>query len=652
MLTVPAVAMLFGVASLIKLLVLAPCLYRSTDFEVHRNWLAITHSKSLADWYWEDTSEWTLDYPPLFGYFQWALSQAAVRVDPDLVKITPYYEPSEVAVWFQRVSVMVVDVTMVLGVVAWCKGARMRQQSGGVHSGTVPQDVACSTCVGPLVLLNSGLFLVDHIHFQYNGFLLGLLLLSMGLIRQGRVLSGGATFACLLMLKHLFLALAPLYFVYLLRSYCCGASAQQLSKGVGGSGDVRRGGESSMGEAYHPPERVDRKNPQRAVPSVSHEQVQAVSREEAPLARLSWKRLASLGSAVLVVFGSVLGPLCVSDGWTKDACWKQLGQLVVRLFPGLVHAYWAPNVWAVYLLLDRALLASLKVAGLAAASDGKGATTGGLVRTEIMAVLPSVPTAACLFLSFLACWPAFVRAWKRPSAQVFAWGVVHCSLSAFLVGFHVHEKALLVPAVVSALVASHSRAGARMYLRLSFLAAFSVFPLLPGPELRVLKVVLLIMHLMLATSLLEHRRAEKIKDEGMAPTHSRVSEAILADHSSERSPSSAPGEPYRKARGSVTGLVGQAPEQRAGAGVGRLSTGGQWAPAPRLWTGWDKAYVAGAGVIFVLGEVVHPLVFREETLPFLPLMGVSVFGAIGVMACWRLSVSAFSATVQGNEEIM
>lgn len=41
-----------------------------------------------------------------------------------------------------------------------------------------------------------------------------------------------------------------------------------------------------------------------------------------------------------------------------------------------------------------------------------------------MAVLPTVPTAACLFLSVLACWPAFVRAWKRPSAQVFAWGVV------------------------------------------------------------------------------------------------------------------------------------------------------------------------------------------------------------------------------------
>lgn len=55
-------------------------------------------------------------------------------------------------------------------------------------------------------------------------------------------------------------------------------------------------------------------------------------------------------------------------------------------------------------------------------------------------------------------------------------------------GFHVHEKALLVPAVVSALLALDSRAGARMHLRLSFLAAFAVLPLLPGPELKLLKV--------------------------------------------------------------------------------------------------------------------------------------------------------------------
>ena len=70
-----------------------------------------------------------------------------------------------------------------------------------------------------LVACNSALLLVDHIHFQYNGLLLGLLLLSLAAHHAGLVLAGGGLFAVLINSKHLYLVLAPVQFVYILRGW-------------------------------------------------------------------------------------------------------------------------------------------------------------------------------------------------------------------------------------------------------------------------------------------------------------------------------------------------------------------------------------------------------------------------------------------------
>lgn len=144
------------------------------------------------------------------------------------------------------------------------------------------------------ILLSPGLLIIDHIHFQYNGFMYGILVLSMVLARaKSSLLASGLVFAALLCFKHIYLYLAPAYFVFLLRAYCLSAKS---------------------------------------------------------IFRIRFVNCVKLGAGIVGIFAAALGPF-VAMG--------QIPQLLSRLFPfsrGLCHAYWAPNVWALYSFADRVLI--------------------------------------------------------------------------------------------------------------------------------------------------------------------------------------------------------------------------------------------------------------------------------------------------------
>ena len=445
----------FSVSTAAKVL-LFPA-YRSTDFDVHNHWKSLTrhfHNQS-EEWYFDDDhvqTVHTLDYPPAFAWFEYLWSNNYVTdllvrsdsswLDKTCLELKPS-SPSPLAhsvpcVAFMRTTVLLSEVVYWVACYIWaCLIGKQNNQSQ--KSNLNDRDAAKAnsndtfswTCF-LLFSLNPAILWLDHVHFQYNGFLLGILLLSLACLWQGVTqkswalfhfhhLAGAFLFALLLTLKHLYIVLSLWYFCYLLRRYCF-----------------------------------------VTVMTTSQEQGKPLSNTNRLV--FSVPRLIVLGVVTVMTLVIPFLPLVMGAAQRHAdqegpvvTLFRRIGQ---RLFPfgrGLVHDYWAGNIWALYMVLVK-----LKLPIALWSPDD----------------FPPNLVAVFLLVSLLpGCWSAWKTAARAdhlmlhgpqtrrpldpstlPHADLLS-GVSYSALASFMTAYHVHEKAIvttLLPLTLWALVTTTS----------------------------------------------------------------------------------------------------------------------------------------------------------------------------------------------------
>jgi alpha-1,3-glucosyltransferase len=217
--------------------------------------------------------------------------------------------------------------------------------------------------------------------------------------------------------------------------------------------------------------------------------------------------------------------------------------------------------------------------GSGGGGSGGVSPSGGLVADVAHVVLPHVSPATTAILTIVCMLPVLRAVWRTPHPQLFVSAVAYCSLCSFMLGWHVHEKAILMVTVPLALIALDSVAAARTYFFIATVGHFALFPLLFRPEETPLKAILLCTHSYLAFHLLSLR----------SRTHG-----------------------VRRARIALRTII----------------------------TSMEETFLYGLVVVELFVLLWHPF-FIAPALPFLPLLVVSVYCAIGMVWGWLRCADEF-----------
>lgn len=325
----------------------------------------MTLNLPLHEWYVDASSKWTLDYPPLFAYFEYVLAHMMAQLHAPLVQLNNHDYCDWPVVPLLRLSVILLDPLFLTAAIAFISSLYHHHHHRHHHLLAIVS-----------IVLNPALIIVDNIHFQYNALPLSLLLLTVSALHYDYIALAAGFFSLAVNVKHTLLPLA--------------------------------------------------------LPLVCH--VLAVLRHDCASPVRTFVSTAFITIATFVVIWMPF----VSIG--RRAL---LAQIANRLFPfnrGLMHANWAPNVWAVYAVIDKMLV----LLGFGTRIPDGPIMTGVIGAMKPFAALPNPTPMVCTILQVMASVPSLVRCTSRRKTHSLVQALVSVALASSLFGWHVHEKALLV----------------------------------------------------------------------------------------------------------------------------------------------------------------------------------------------------------------
>lgn len=178
------------------------------DYEAQRHWMELTTNLPVSQWYFHDLSWWGLDYPPLTAYHSWVLGKIGGLLNPKWFALYTSRGIDDAGLKvFMRATVIVSEylVYVPAAVIFVRRFSKLSR---------VPSWNASVALVA--ILMQPALILVDHVHFQYNSVMLGLVVATMSSVLAGRLLWSCVFFVLALGFKQMALYYAPAIFAYLL----------------------------------------------------------------------------------------------------------------------------------------------------------------------------------------------------------------------------------------------------------------------------------------------------------------------------------------------------------------------------------------------------------------------------------------------------